>query len=96
MGYGDHMDPTSSSKALGEVIRSRREELELSPEQLGIDAGYGKGAGVSISRIEGGITKPSGPRFAGIALRLQLTPEQLHDAAAAHAARKQSQGGNSG
>ncbi|MDO8147505.1 helix-turn-helix transcriptional regulator [Isoptericola sp. b515] len=70
-----------AAKALGQAIRERREELGLSQEQLGKQAGYGTGAGVSVSRIESGTTRPGPRRFEGIALALQLTPGQLEDRA---------------
>lgn len=66
-------------EALGLVIRERREYLKLTQEDLGTAAGYGAGAGVSISRIERGLSHPSDERLAGIALKLGRTPEQLKD-----------------
>jgi len=49
--------------------------------ELGDKAKYGAGAAVSISRIEAGLTRPGPERFAGIAVALGLTPNQLEDAA---------------
>lgn len=69
--------------ALGQVIREHREakKPKLTQDDLGVAAGYKLGAGVSISRIENGLTRPGQERFAGIALALGLTPTQLEDAA---------------
>lgn len=64
-------------EALGSVIRSGRESLKLTQEELGQAAGYGAGAGVSISRIERGLSRPSPERLARIAEELDLTAEQL-------------------
>lgn len=72
------------TKALGAEIRERRSAPpKRTQEQLGSDAGYKSGAGVSISRIEAGEMKPSPTRLAGIALALGTTPEEL-EAAARH------------
>lgn len=73
-----------STKALGATIRSRREAEGLTQEELGIQAGYGAGAGVSISRVEAGLTRPSVQRLDGIASTLGLTLEQLEADAARH------------
>ncbi len=54
----------------------------MSQEELGKKAGYRGGAGVSISRVESGLTRPGPDRLAGIALALGRTPEQLLDEAA--------------
>lgn len=70
-----------STQALGLEIKHLREQGEISQEELGARAGYGKGAGVSISRIESGATRPTKLRLAGIALALKITPEQLEDMA---------------
>lgn len=70
-----------STQALGLEIKHLREQVEISQEELGARAGYGKGAGVSISRIESGATRPTKLRLAGIALALKITPEQLEDMA---------------
>lgn len=53
----------------------------MSQEQLGGLAGYRAGAGVSISRVESGLTRPGPDRMAGIGLALGATPEQLEDQA---------------
>jgi len=53
----------------------------MSQEQLGRRAGYRAGAGVSISRVESGLTRPGPDRLAGIGLALGATPEQLNDQA---------------
>lgn len=66
-----------SSEALGQVVRDLRDRHGITQEQLGRQAGYGKGAGVSISRLESGLLRPSGERFAGIAGALGLTPAEL-------------------
>ncbi|WP_120337466.1 helix-turn-helix domain-containing protein [Cryobacterium soli] len=67
--------------ALGLEIKRLRELSQMNQEDLGAQAGYGKGAGVSISRIESGTTRPTKVRLAGIALALKVTPEQLEDLA---------------
>lgn len=66
-----------TAKALGLEIKGRRERLGMSQDELGVKAGYGKGAGVAISRIESGITRPTKPRLAGIADALGFTPERI-------------------
>jgi transcriptional regulator with XRE-family HTH domain len=63
--------------ALGDVVRSLREREGWTQERLGREAGYQTGAGVSISRLEGGLLQPSPERFAGIAAALGLTPDEL-------------------
>ena len=64
---------------LGEVIRELREARtpKLSQEQLGRQAGYRAGAGVSMSRIENGVTKPGPRRLEGIATALGVTVREL-------------------
>lgn len=71
-------------QALGQVVREHREAFEprLTQNELGSRAGYGTGAGVSISRVETGLTRPSPERLAGIACALGLTPGQLEAEAA--------------
>ncbi len=68
---------TFSAEALGEVIRARREAKGFTQDALGTAAGYGSGAGVSISRIESGLTRPGPERFEGLARALELTPDDL-------------------
>lgn len=62
---------------LGSAIRERRRQLGLTQEQLGRGAGYKSGAGVTISRIESGDTRPSPPRLVNIARELGTTPAEL-------------------
>ncbi|HEU4999032.1 MAG TPA: helix-turn-helix transcriptional regulator [Lapillicoccus sp.] len=68
-----------SRVALGQVIRDLREAHapRLSQEELGRRAGYRTGAGVSMSRIENGVTRPGPRRLAGIATTLGLTVHEL-------------------
>ena len=68
-----------SRAALGQVIRELREAQtpKLSQEQLGHRAGYRAGAGVSMSRIENGMTLPGPRRLEGIATALGLTVHEL-------------------
>jgi transcriptional regulator with XRE-family HTH domain len=93
-----------SKDALGEVVRALRERQGWTQEQLGRAAGYRTGAGVSISRLEGGLLRPSPERFAGIAAALGLTADELGVRAAsasstagdqppAHGATAESEGG---
>lgn len=70
-----------TAMALGREIKDLRERRQMSQEELGDKAGYGKGAGVSISRIESGTTLPSMPRLAGIAGTLGVSTERLEDLA---------------
>jgi transcriptional regulator with XRE-family HTH domain len=70
-----------SLKELGQVIQELRVGKGLTQDDLGTKAGYKAGAGVSISRIENGFTRPGRERFEGIALELGMTPAQLEAAA---------------
>ena len=69
--------PEYSNDALGQVVREERARAGLTQEKLGKDAGYRTGAGVSISRLENGLLRPSAERFAGVARALGLQPEDL-------------------
>src|SRR5262249_20304172 len=73
-----------SSEALGLVIREHREAKvpKMTQDDLGTEAGYKAGAGVSISRIESGLTRPGSERFEGIALALGLSTSRLEAEAA--------------
>jgi transcriptional regulator with XRE-family HTH domain len=68
-----------SPAALGQVIRELREAStpRLSQEELGRKAGYRSGAGVSMSRIENGVTRPGPRRLEGIANTLGVTVREL-------------------
>ena len=68
-----------SPAALGQVIRELREARtpKLSQEELGRKAGYRTGAGVSMSRIENGVTRPGPKRLEGIATTLGVTVQEL-------------------
>ena len=68
-----------SPAALGQVIRELREARtpKLSQEELGRKAGYRSGAGVSMSRIENGVTRPGPRRLEGIANTLGVTVREL-------------------
>jgi transcriptional regulator with XRE-family HTH domain len=68
-----------SRGGLGQVIRELREAHtpKLTQEQLGRKAGYRAGAGVSMSRIENGVTRPGPRRLEGIATALGLTVQEL-------------------
>jgi transcriptional regulator with XRE-family HTH domain len=71
-----------SLEALGQVIREQRVAVPLTQEELGTKAQYRSGAGVSISRIENGLTRPGTERLDRIALALGVTVGQLESAAA--------------
>ncbi|GAB3039447.1 helix-turn-helix domain-containing protein [Mycobacterium bourgelatii] len=73
-----------SLEALGMVIREHREVKvpKMTQDELGAKAGYKKGASVSISRIESGLTRPGSDRFDAIALALGLSPAELEAEAA--------------
>ena len=86
----------SSLDALGQVIREHRVANGLTQDELGTDAGYGAGAGVSISRIENGLTRPTRDRFAGIAVALGFTPDELEAAARERTRDISAQGANGG
>ncbi len=70
---------SSSRPGLGQVIRELREARapRLSQEELGRQAGYRTGAGVSMSRIENGVTRPGPRRLEGIATALGVTVREL-------------------
>lgn len=84
MLYYDAM--TFTAEALGSVIREHREAKGITQDDLGRAAGYGAGAGVSISRIESGITRPGRDKFEGIAHALGLKASDLEQAAIQHTA----------
>src|SRR4051812_145516 len=85
-----------SKEALGQVVRGLREHKGVTQEELGRVAGYGTGAGVSISRLESGILRPSRERLAGIARALGLKPEELEDRVARQAARDEASAADGG
>lgn len=65
------------------MIRWHREtqEPKLTQQALGLAAGYRRGAGVAVSRIEGGQMRPSATRLQGIARALGTRPEILEEEA---------------
>src|SRR3954447_26509647 len=71
-----------SLEALGQVVKRLRREMGLTQEELGHAADYGKGAGVSISRLENGRLEPTPERFAAIARALGVGVEELEERAA--------------
>ena len=75
-----------SQQALGQVVRRLREREGKTQAELGDDAGYGAGAGVSISRLENGQLLPGPEKLAGIARSLGLTVGELEAQAAEHTA----------
>jgi len=68
-----------SLEALGLVVRELREAKSprLTQHELGLLAGYQAGAGVAISRIESGLSRPSPERLAGLNDALGLTPGEI-------------------
>jgi len=67
----EHPEPSS---ALGDIIRERREELEISQEAVALAAGTDQ---ARISRIENKGEKPSPVIFRGIARGLGWTGAEL-------------------
>ena len=80
-------------EALGQAIRDLRLAKDMTQDEFGRAAGYNAGAAVSISRIEGGLTRPGPERFAGIAAALDRTPKQLEAEAAERTRTLRSEGG---
>lgn len=80
MGYAQIVTDYSL-EALGQVVKRLRREKGLTQEELGAAAEYGRGAGVSISRLENGRLEPT-DKFAGIARALGVSPEELRTRAA--------------
>lgn len=76
---------STSSNALGLVVRDLRLAKGLTQAELGRDAGYHGGAGVTISRVEGGLLVPSHERLEGIAKALGQTASELLEQAAKRA-----------
>lgn len=72
-----------SLDGLGQVIAKLRVTKGLTQEQLGSRAGYRTGAGVSISRVEHGLTCPGPDKRAHIAAELGLTLSELESEAEA-------------
>lgn len=66
-----------SLEDLGQVVKLLRRERGLTQEELGTDAEYRGGAGVSISRLENGRLEPTAERFAGIARALGVSVDEL-------------------
>lgn len=73
-----------SLEALGAVVKELRKAQGDTQAELGEKAGYaaGTGAGVSMSRLEGGLLEPGDERLALLAGALGLTLEQLKAKAA--------------
>jgi transcriptional regulator with XRE-family HTH domain len=92
MGYACAM-ADYSLEALGQVVKRLRWEKGLTQEELGDAAGYGKGAGVSISRLEHGRLEPT-DKFTGIARALGVSTQELQKHAAEETAAQQSAGGD--
>jgi len=67
----------TETEALGRVVRELRTAKKLTQEELGRNAGYATGAGVSISRLESGQLMPGVERLHGVAKALGLTWEDL-------------------
>jgi len=70
---------TYSLEALGLVVRELREARtpRLTQQELGVQAGYQAGAGVAVSRIESGRSRPSPERLAGLNDALGLFPGEI-------------------
>lgn len=68
-----------SRQALGQVVRELREARtpRLTQQALGTLAGYKTGAGVTVSRIESGLSSPAHDRLAALADALGLSLDQL-------------------
>ena len=88
MGYACAM-ADYSLHALGQVVKRLRHEKGLTQEELGDAAGYGKGAGVSISRLENARLEPT-DKFAGIARALGVSTQELQTRAAEETTAHQS------
>jgi len=69
------------TETLGQVVRELRTAKKLTQEELGKNAGYATGAGVSISRLENGQLMPGVDRLHGVAKALGLTWEELESRA---------------
>lgn len=67
----------TADERLGQKVRRLRLERGMTQEQLGIAAGYGAGAGVSISRIENGLAYPTDDRLRGLEHALELPRGEL-------------------
>lgn len=75
---------TYSLEGLGLVVRELREARvpRLTQQELGARAGYQTGAGVAVSRIENGLSRPSPERLARLAEALNVAPDRLAELAA--------------
>jgi len=82
-----------SLEALGQVVKRLRRAKGLTQEELGDAAGYGKGAGVSISRLENGRLEPT-DKFTGIARALGVSTQELQKHATEETAAQQGAGGD--
>lgn len=85
-----------SNEALGRTVRSLRQRMGQTQDELGRAAGYGKGASVSISRLESGAIRPGPQRLSGIAKALGLTPEELQELAVKKSAHGDNRDGSHG
>lgn len=68
-----------SLEALGQIVRERRERRtpRMTQQELGDKAGYKSGAGVAVSRVENGHSRPSSEHMAGLEVALNLMPGEL-------------------
>lgn len=82
---------TYSAEAMGAVIRTYRlgvrEDPRMTQKELGKEAGYQTGAGVSVSRIESGQMRPSPERLEKFAKVFGVTVQEMEEKARRRDAR---------
>lgn len=77
----DHME------AMGRLVQRLRKSAEMTQEELGVMAGYGAGAAVSISRFENGLLTPGPKKLQRIAEVFEMGSDQLEREAAKESER---------
>lgn len=90
---------TDHAALMGEVLRDRRKELDMSQVEVAKLAGIGKEVKTAagkrrhlgqdhVSKLERGVWEPSKTTMAGLAKALKTTPAELHAEAARRAGGK--------